>query len=249
MTVPGMVSVTFRQLSVPEVVELAADAGLAAIEWGGDVHVPVGDHAAATRARELCERRGRTIASYGSYYRAGEHDPTDFDAVVATAGELGAPSIRVWAGVHGSAEAGPVRRAGTVDALRRAVDSAADHGIGVALEFHPGTLTDTVESTLDLLGAVDGLRTYWQPGRGTDFDGSAVEQVRALLPYLSTAHVFTWSAAGERLELAAGAELWRPVLAMAPPYALLEFVAGDAPDAFRRDAATLLAWLAGRAAD
>jgi hypothetical protein len=30
----------------------------------------------------------------------------------------------------------------------------------------------------------------------------------------------------------------------APRYAMLEFVAGDAPDVFRRDAQTLIDWLA-----
>ena len=34
---------------------MAEDAGLAAIEWGGDVHVPLGDLAAARKARALCE--------------------------------------------------------------------------------------------------------------------------------------------------------------------------------------------------
>ena len=38
----GVCSVTFRALSVEEVAQLAASAGVQAIEWGGDVHVPPG---------------------------------------------------------------------------------------------------------------------------------------------------------------------------------------------------------------
>ena len=37
---PGLCSVTFRELDAERVVELAAEAGLACVEWAGDVHVP-----------------------------------------------------------------------------------------------------------------------------------------------------------------------------------------------------------------
>ena len=46
---PGLVSVTFRQLAPEALIDLAARAGLAAIEWGADIHVPPGDDANAVR--------------------------------------------------------------------------------------------------------------------------------------------------------------------------------------------------------
>ena len=39
----GLVSVTFRKLTPEKIIELVSEAGLNAIEWGGDVHVPHGD--------------------------------------------------------------------------------------------------------------------------------------------------------------------------------------------------------------
>jgi hypothetical protein len=39
----GLVSITFRQLSPPAIIDLVRQAGLEGIEWGGDVHVPHGD--------------------------------------------------------------------------------------------------------------------------------------------------------------------------------------------------------------
>ena len=66
----GLVSVTFRQLPADEVPEMAAKAGLAAIEWGGDVHVPLGNLVAAQRVKALSEVHGLEIAAYGSYLRA-----------------------------------------------------------------------------------------------------------------------------------------------------------------------------------
>lgn len=241
--IPGLVSVTFRSLDVPTIVGLAADSGLGAIEWGGDVHVPVGDERAAELARTLCAGRGLTVASYGSYFRAGATDPRELADVVRTAVALGAPSIRVWAGRVGSAEASPELRTAVTDALRAAVEQAGEQGIGVALEFHRNTLTDTVASTRELLDSVPGLATYWQPFPGVTAD-DACGQIEHLRDRLTTVHVFSWGADGARLPLREGEELWRSVLAASPArYALLEFVADDSPDQFRADAATLLAWL------
>ncbi|MEQ7009678.1 TIM barrel protein [Actinopolymorpha sp. B17G11] len=266
--VPGLVSVTFRQLAPARVVELAADAGLRAVEWGGDVHVPVGNLRAAEHVRGLCAGHDLAVASYGSYFRPGSDAAADFVPVVETAVALGAPSVRVWAGRLGSGEATERQRADVVDGLAKAVVQAAEHDLKVALEFHPGTLTDTVDSTLALLDEVRVLLgtsgpaawTYWQPGRGTPTPAQARDEVRALGRHLMTAHVFSWSADGARLPLADRADLWQGVLADlrgeqgAEPraegdavtrFALLEFVRDDDPGAFRQDAASLLDWLDG----
>jgi len=40
---PGLVTVTFRQLSPEQIANAAKKAGLQVLEWGGDVHVPAGD--------------------------------------------------------------------------------------------------------------------------------------------------------------------------------------------------------------
>lgn len=239
---PGLVSVTFRQLSVPEVVKVAADAGLAAIEWGGDIHVP--DVAAAVRTRELAS--GLAVAAYGSYYRAGAGDPSEFASAVEVARALGAPYVRVWAGRLGSAQAPDDYRAAVVDALK----AAAGQGVTVAVEYHPNTLTDTLESALRLFDEVGpGVVPYWQPWDCHAVD-TARAQVRALLPYgLPTVHVFSWDTDGSRLPLAAGERMWRGVLeelAAAPGTynALLEFVVDNDPAALATDAETLHSWLA-----
>jgi hypothetical protein len=238
---PGLVSVTFRQLTPAEVVELAAANGMAAIEWGGDVHVPVGAHAVAREVAARCADAGIAVEAYGSYYRA---DGDGFDDVLATALALGAPRIRVWAGAHGSA-ATPDRDA-VVEDLRGVAGLAAGEGVEIAVEYHANTLTDTLESAVDLFTRVPALAPYWQPPVG-----STVAAAAAALPALNpvAAHVFSWSDTGERLPLSARPELWRPVLATlaALPgtrHALLEFVRDDDPAAFVADAATLHTWLA-----
>src|SRR3954470_14190851 len=109
---PGLCSVTLRRLGVEDVVRVAAEAGLEAIEWGGDVHVPPGDDAAADAARAAGEAAGVAVASYGSYFRAGDDPLEAFAAVRDTAERLGAPRIRIWAGSAGSAGAAGARRGG-----------------------------------------------------------------------------------------------------------------------------------------
>ncbi|TDD64902.1 sugar phosphate isomerase/epimerase [Jiangella aurantiaca] len=248
----GLVSITFRQLGVDDVLGVMRRAGLVAVEWGGDVHVPAGDVAAAKRTAQASADHGVRIVAYGSYYRTGEHDPGDFDDVLRTAVALGAPRIRIWAGSAGSADATPEQRERVTTDLRRITELAGRDGVEIAVEHHPNTLTDTLDSALALYAAVDhpGLRPYWQPRLGLD-PAEAMDEVTALLPGLVTAHVFTWTADGARLPLADGAALWEPVLGTlrergdAERYALLEFVPDDDPEALVRDAVTLREWLAG----
>jgi 3-dehydroshikimate dehydratase len=235
---PGLVSVTFRQLTPAEIVTLAAQHGMRAIEWGGDVHVPTGDLAAARDVAGRCADAGIAVEAYGSYYRASG----DFGPVLETALALGAPRIRVWAGQRGSAE--ETDRAAVVDDLRRVAEIA--EGVEVAVEYHANTLTDTLPSALDLFHQVPALKPYWQPPIGST-TADALEAVPALSPV--AAHVFSWDDTGGRLPLAARADLWLPVLkelAALPGtrHALLEFVRDDDPAAFAEDAAVLREWLA-----
>ncbi|HEY0620438.1 MAG TPA: TIM barrel protein [Kribbella sp.] len=245
----GLVSVTFRKLAVEEVVQVAERAGLAAIEWGGDVHVPLGDLPAARKARALCEDRGLAIAAYGSYLRAGSVDREEIRTAVTTAAELGAPRIRVWAGTVGTAEAGVGDRMAVTRGLAELADVAAGSGIEIAMEFHRNTLTDEVDSTITLLLDVGApnLTTYWQPPVDLD-DVECLQQLEALMPWLSTVHVFSWWPSNNRLPLAARESLWRPVLdrLAAEPReinALLEFVADDSVDQLATDAAHLHSWV------
>ena len=58
MAVAGLTSVTFRELSAAEVLCLAKEAGLAGLEWGGDIHLP-------PECPELAEELARRTAQAG----------------------------------------------------------------------------------------------------------------------------------------------------------------------------------------
>ena len=227
---------------------MAADAGLEAVEWGSDVHVP--DRGAAEQVAALTQRHGLTVASYGTYYRLGE-DPDTFPDLLAAAVVLGAPRMRGWAGAVERSEADDSVIAAVVDDARRIADLAGAAGVRVGLEFHGGTLTATAESTRALLEAVahPHLGTYWQPPVGMP-DDDALAGLDAVFPWLEAVHVFSWWPRTERLALGARADLWRRALTRTCADgirrdALLEFVPGDDPSVLSREAATLRDLAAG----
>ena len=248
--IPGLVSVSFRPLAPRQIVELARQAKLAAVEWGGDVHVPPGDLSHAREVRRMSQDAALTVAAYGSYLRLGEEEAAgDFASVVETAVELGAPAVRVWAGRRPSADADEGYRRRVADDALTLADLATRGGVVICYEYHADTLTDTDASALDLLRATEhpAIRTLWQPPHDLDVDRRC-ESLRGVLPRLQHVHVFHWPARGERAALNDGEEGWLRYLRIlheagrACPL-LLEFVRGDDPQQLIADAATLRQWI------
>lgn len=253
---PGLVSITFRQLSPAEVCQAAADAQLEGIEWGGDVHVPPGQPTTAKEVAAMTADHGLTVAAYGSYYRAGQADPDAFAGVLDSARALGAPLIRVWCGQQGSAEIDPSDRAQVTADCRRIAELTHDAGLTIACEWHGNTLTDTAASAAQLFDDVDhpAFKTYWQPRTGAP-PALSIEDMDAALARMVGLHVFQWAASDpmDRRPLAEGEAVWPGYLdkAKACPaavkgedvFALLEFVRDDDPANLPADAETLRRWL------
>lgn len=248
---PGLVSVTFRKLSPEAILDLMVQAGQCAVEWGGDVHVPPGDTTTAAAVARRCGDAGIACVNYGSYYRAGETEGNpDFEAVRDSALALGVQAVRVWAGKKGSAEAPPAYRTAVTGDLQRICALAEASGLRIALEYHGNTLTDEPHSALQLIRGVGSpvLDSLWQPTNGASKE-TCLETIRLLKPAVSHLHVFHWGKGwGDRYPLAEGADRWLTYLrefanAGFPRWALMEFVPGDDPEAYLRDARTLADWL------
>lgn len=251
----GICSVTLRAHSVEEVVALGTSAGLECIEWGGDVHVPHGDLAAARMAASLTEDAGMWVCSYGSYLFADDPGPAAIAAVLDTAEALGAPAARVWA-PFGVEPGCPPERFGSVAGSLHTIAEAADRrGLVVQLEFHGGTLSATARSARQLLAEVgaDNVLCGWQPPY---WDPVPLERELAdlalLAPNLAHLHVYSWRPDGTREALSAQADRWPQRLATAASApdlhgssraALLEFVTDDDPEHLMADAAQLISWL------
>jgi len=231
---PGLVSITFRDHQPKEIVAATVASGLRAIEWGGDVHVPVGQRQTARVVAQMTFGAGLTVAAYGSYYYAGEQARGEgFLAVLETALTLNAPLVRVWAGRQPSGTASAEYRARVMLDLEHCAELAAKAGMLVATEFHANTLADTAESTHAFLLEIahTHLRTYWQPPHGQTTP-EAVASLRKLAPWVENLHVFNWGSGPEqRFPLAKDHGRWAAFLRELSPRparaALLEFMPSD----------------------
>ncbi len=210
----GLVSVSFRKMSVEDIVKLIVKAKLECVEWGGDVHVPHGMDDHALKVRDLSADNGIRISSYGSYYRAGNsgEEGLPFAKVLETAKALAAPIIRVWAGAKNWEDADRSYVFKVVNDLRRIGDAASDEGIRISLEFHGGTLTNTSESSLILKEELEGenVSFYWQTPLGQS-EESRRDGLERLLPSLTNVHVFNWKMGAdaiERLPLEEASQVW-----------------------------------------
>lgn len=241
----GLCSVTFRDLTVEQVIELASDANLEGIEWGGDKHVPPGDIDRAGEVAVLTEQANLEVVSYGAYYRLGHEDKdVPFEQILKTAQHLKAPAIRVWAGKLGSEQADQSYRMAVVEDARRIADMAEKQDIVINFEYHGRTLTDTKESASLLMKEINhpNVHLYWQPAVGETVE-KRLESIEELAPWLTHIHVFHWNYT-DKLPFSEGLIEWERYLRQLKTdngtrYLLMEFVKDDKPDQFLADAKAL----------
>lgn len=187
----GLCSVTFRKMSVDEVIRTARETGLQAIEWGGDVHVPPALGAEGIRQiASKCAAAGLATPSYGSYFNVFEHDPAAFAPVLEAAAALGAQVIRLWAGWIEAAEMNDEQLAKIVATTRAIADQAAARKVKVAFEFHNNTPTHGGGYALKLLRAIGhpNVFSYWQVLPFDSFEKS-LDNLDKVLPYLVMVHM------------------------------------------------------------
>lgn len=247
MLFTGLCSVSFRRKTVDEIVSICEDLGIRGIEWGADIHVPAGDITNARIVGDKTRAAGLEVCAYGSYFKC-DGESGDVRSVLDTAAALGAPVVRVWAGAKGSSVADIAYRVRVAQSIRETVELASERGMSVALEYHEGTLTDTVESALDLIQLVDHpeLRLFWQSRGKGDFL-SDVAELDAMLPLLENVHCFHWGATGwdDKRGLSEGIQEWTEFLRKVAStrrkhYVCFEFIKGDSVQQLRRDVQTLL---------
>lgn len=250
--IPGAVSATFKKmpLTADEVISLLRECGLKAVEWSENAHVFPGDAEGAAALRQKTEAAGLRVAAYGSYYRLGENEAPQaaFEKSLISAQALGAPLIRVWAGVKASWDTPEEERQGLAQEAALIAGLAAEKGIRVAFEWHKNTLTDTNESAQRLLKEANHSNLYclWQPTVALS-PKERTAGIRLMGGKLLNFHVYSWPD-GKRGPL--NAAEWQYYLDAAEGQAaqrcaLLEFVRDDSVDQFRADAQTLLNLLKG----
>lgn len=246
--IPGLVSVTFRQLSPEDIIDITYASGLKAVEWGSDVHLPAGNADTAEFIRKRSDDTGIMPISYGSYYGKGESGYDMFSKLVNTAKAIGTDNIRIWAGGKDSGDVSLQERAQYVLEAQKLADIAKENGIDVSFECHKSTLTDTPDSALKLIEEIgrDNVYLYWQPLQSEDIQLNK-NIIKRFLPYLKNVHVYAWKGL-ERFALAEHEKAWREYIDVLRQSEqtralLLEFVKNDSVEQFKADADTLLGWL------
>lgn len=162
----SLCTITFRHhlISLEQIADWASRNGFQGIEiWGAHTrHIP---YANGYDARWLAGF-GLHVPMVSDYLPL--HQPDDLQSKTAAALDQarrwGTFNIRTFAGPAASADTPEPERATITQALRFACERVADQGRYLLIETHPGTLADTLASTVRLLDEVD------HPALAVNFD-------------------------------------------------------------------------------
>lgn len=183
----GVASVTFRNKTVSEVVEIAKNAEVSYIEWGADVHVKTAEDAKA--AKELCDANGIKISSYGSYYRVGSHDKENWEQICKNAEIMGASSVRVWLGSKDSEETSEDEYRNLLEDLTHICEVAEKYNLLVCPECHDNTFNNNTSAVIRLKKELnkENFRTYFQ-SRYFRFDYD-MDRIEKTFAFIENVHV------------------------------------------------------------
>ncbi len=187
----GFCSVTFRQLGIDEIIDIAIKAGADGIEWGGDIHVT--DVKTAASVAEKMKANGLAVLSYGSYCKCdGSED--EMRRLTDIADTLGAKYIRVWAGAKSPVETTDEERLKITQNLQAFCDIAAKKNISISLEYHRNTLTENADSAIRLFEEANrkNLKCQWQanPDISTEENRAELSELCGKNECLGNIHIF-----------------------------------------------------------
>ncbi len=184
----GFTTTSFRQTkSLEKIVEIAVKAKVDCIEWGGDKHVK--SVADARRAKELCDKAGIRINSYGSYYRVGCKDAVEWKKICEISSTMGARSVRVWLGKADSEKTDEATYMNLVEDTKSICAVAAEYGLIVCPECHDNTFNNNTDAFLKIYADVgcDNFRTYFQSRyKRQQYD---LDRIERTMPHIETVHI------------------------------------------------------------
>lgn len=194
----SLCTISFRHqlIGLKDIAFWARDNGFQGIElWG--VHARNQSPLAIHNAQWMASH-GLAVPMISDYLPL--HDPDLLRdrtlALCAQARTWGAGKMRTFAGQQASAAATPDERRQTIRALREACVIAADHGLRLLVETHPGTLADSLAATCGLIDATnhDSLAINFDALHVWEGGDDPVEARRILLPRIAHYHLKNVSA-------------------------------------------------------
>lgn len=183
----GVASVTFRNKSISQVIEIAKKAEVEFIEWGADVHVKTIDD--AKFAKKLCDENNIRISSYGSYYRVGCLDEDKWDEICRIASEMNASSVRIWLGNKDSEFYTENEYEELLEEMKILCRKAQEYNLLVCPECHDNTFNNNTKAILRMKNDLncDNFKTYFQ-SRYLRFDYD-IDRIEKTFDFIENLHV------------------------------------------------------------
>ena len=238
----GLCSVSFRDKSPREILEAAKNACLDCVEWGSDVHARCDDTVNLEQIAAMQKDIGIYCSSYGTYYRIGADKPGAILPYIHAAKVLGTDILRVWCGNKKPQDYTSDELERIFEDCRALVKIAEENQIIICLECHNDTLTETVDSALALMQAIDSpyFRMYWQPIYFNTPEIS-MEYARRIESYTYYLHVYNWDHDLNRYPLIHSLKTWKNYRKCfsGERTLLLEFMPDDRIESLQAEAETL----------
>lgn len=113
------------------------------------------------------------------------------DRLIQLAEWFGSPRIRTFAGQKSSREISKAERERYIERLVILCERCSKSGIQLVVEIHPGTLADSLSSTVELLQEVgrDKLRFNFDVMHVWEFGGNIMEHYETLKPWVDYFHL------------------------------------------------------------
>jgi sugar phosphate isomerase/epimerase len=186
----GACTIALSDRPVEAALDAAAAAGADGVEvWGKD-HVGDRSPDRCREIREAATERGLDVPVYGSYLRAGTDGVREAaERELRVAADLGADTVRVWAGDREYDDCGEAYWERVVADLGVLTDRAAERGLALTVERHGGSVTDDAAGAARLVETVEGpVGLNYQPLFRNDADAIAAE-VERLAPLSNNVHL------------------------------------------------------------
>lgn len=237
----GLVSISFRGFDVETIIKHTKNAGLSCVEWGSDVHAPKDDIPKLKEIASLQDKFGITCSSYGTYFRLSETPIEELEGYINAAKILGTDILRLWCGNKDSQEYSSSEREDLFVECIKAAKVAESNGVKLCMECHNGTFTNTKDSALKLMQAVDSnsFRMYWQPNQYRTQEEN-LQYAESLTDYTEHIHIFNWNG-DMRFPLKDGTSIWKKYLEKfkGKKTLLLEFMPDDNINSLMTETAAL----------
>jgi sugar phosphate isomerase/epimerase len=237
----GLVSVSFRQLSVLEIIKLIKAEGMSLVEWGSDVHAPKDDIEKLEQIAELQKEYGIKCSSYGTYFKVGTTPIEELESYIKAAKILGTNVLRIWCGDKDSENYSESEKQKLFEECEKLSEIAEQNGVVLCLECHGWTYTNRLSSALEVMEAVnsDNFKMYWQPNQFRTYEEN-LEYAEKIAKYTVNIHVFNWLGE-DKFPLIEAKEKWQEYLKKfsGNENLLLEFMPDGKPESLTTEYAAL----------